>query len=98
MNRFINCKRLAEMKYTNKPDSWTMKQFEQRYRLPAKDSIKIEGTIRKMEKKDISAVLKLHMNQQKKYKVYYKMSQDDIIHYLLPKDEVVWTYVIEDDN
>jgi hypothetical protein len=33
-----------------------------------------------MEKKDIATVLKLHMDQQKKYKVYYKMSQEDIVH------------------
>ena len=48
-----------------------------------------------MEKKDVSDVLRLHMEQQKKYKVYYKLSQDEIRHFLLPKDDVVWTYVIE---
>ena len=96
MNRFINSKKLVEIKYTNKPPNVSMKQFEKRYELPERKGIEIEGTIRKMEKKDISTVLKLHNNQQKLYKVHYKMSQDDIIHFMLPKDEVVWTYVIED--
>ena len=51
-----------------------------------------------MEKKDISAVLKLQNNQQKKYKIHYKMSQEDIIHYLMPNDGVNWTYVIEGED
>lgn len=51
-----------------------------------------------MEKKDVSTVLKLFNQQQSKYKVHYKMSQDDIIHHLLPKKDVVWTYVIENDG
>ena len=42
-----------------------------------------------------STVLKLFNMQQAKYKIHYKMSQDDIIHHLMPKENVVWTYVIE---
>ena len=51
-----------------------------------------------MEKKDISTVLKLFNIQQQKYKMYYKMSQDDIVHWLMPKEDAVWTYVIENPN
>ena len=51
-----------------------LKDFEKRYKLPDKKGINIEGTIRLMEKKDVSAVLKLFNQQQKKYKIYYKMS------------------------
>ena len=51
-----------------------------------------------MEKKDITAVLKLYKQQMEKYKMYYKFSQDDISYFMLPKDNVVWTYVIEDDK
>ena len=51
-----------------------------------------------MEKKDITAVLKLYKEQMEKYKMYYKFSQDDVVHFMMPKDEVVWTWVIEDDK
>ena len=98
MNRFINSKKLVEIKYTNKPPNMKMKQFEDRYKLPDRNSINIIGTVRAMEKRDISTVLKLHNMQQKNYKVHYKMSQDDIIHYMFPKEDVVWTYVIEDSE
>jgi glycylpeptide N-tetradecanoyltransferase len=58
-NRFINSKKLVEIKYTNKPANMTMKQFEKKYQLPDRSGIDITGNIRKMEKKDISIVLKL---------------------------------------
>lgn len=74
MNRFIKPKRLVEIKYTNKPENMKMKQFEDRYKLPDKSTINLLGTVRKMEKKDISVVLKLYNLQQKQYKIYYKMS------------------------
>lgn len=98
MNRFINSKKLVETKYTNKPQNLNMKQFEKRYQLPEQSGIQIEGQVRKMEKKDITAVLKLYKEQQEKYKMYYKFSQDDVVHFMMPKDNVVWTYVIEDES
>ena len=41
MNRFINVKKLCEIKYTNLPQSTTMKNFEKKYRLPDPNTIKI---------------------------------------------------------
>lgn len=98
MNRFISPKKLVDIKYTFKPPNMTLKQFVQKYKLPDQSSIKIEGLVRKMEKKDISAVMKLYKQQMEKYKMYYKFSQDDISYFMLPKEGVVWTYVIEDSN
>ena len=62
--------------------------------------INIEGSIRRMQKKDVTQVLKLLQSQQKKYKFRYKYSQEDIIHYLIPKEEdnLTWTYVIENED
>mmetsp|Transcript_958 Transcript_958/g.1704 ORF Transcript_958/g.1704 Transcript_958/m.1704 type:complete len:323 (-) Transcript_958:67-1035(-) len=97
LNRFINPKKLAEIMYCNKPSDLPMKQFEKRYRLPDREGIKLEGALRVMQKKDLSQVHKLYHEQQKKYKVYYKLSQEEISHYLLPKEDVVWTYVIENE-
>ena len=95
MNRFINTKKLVEIKYTNMPQNTTMKQFEKRFRLPDKSGIFIKGEVREMQKRDITDVLKLYNLQQQQYKVWYKLNQNDISHFLLPKKDVVWTYVIE---
>ena len=78
MNRFINSRKLVEIKYTNMPQGMTLKQFERRFMLPEKKTINIVGTIREMQKKDITDVLKLYNIQQTKYKVWYKLNQDDI--------------------
>uniref|UniRef100_A0A7S3MZS9 Glycylpeptide N-tetradecanoyltransferase n=1 Tax=Strombidium inclinatum TaxID=197538 RepID=A0A7S3MZS9_9SPIT len=95
LNRFINCKKLVEIKYTNKPHDMPMKNFEKRYRLPDKQGTGLVGVIRPMLKKDLTAVLKLYHAQMAKTQIYYKMSQEEIAHFLLPKDDVVWTYVVE---
>jgi hypothetical protein len=52
MNRFINCEKLVDIKYTHLPHGKTMQQFARIYKLPPKDSIKIEGKIRPMELRD----------------------------------------------
>lgn len=51
-----------------------------------------------MEKRDLAAVFKLFKDQQSKYKIQYKYTQDDIMHHLLPKEDIVWTYVVEDSK
>ena len=48
-----------------------------------------------MEKKDVPTVFKLFKDQQAKYKVQYKYSQDEIIHHCFPKEDIVWTWVVE---
>jgi glycylpeptide N-tetradecanoyltransferase len=48
-----------------------------------------------MTKKDLSVVFKLWNKQQEKYKLRYKLSQEELMHWLLPKENVVWTWVIE---
>jgi len=50
-----------------------------------------------MEKKDVSAVLKLYNKKQETMKMKFKWSQEDVIHFLVPKENVVWTYVIENE-
>ena len=48
-----------------------------------------------MVKKDVSAVHKLLQDQMAKYKIKYKMSHEDIMHHILPQEDIVWAYVIE---
>lgn len=49
-----------------------------------------------MIKKDAAAVLKLWNKQQEPYLFKYKFSQEDVLHYLLPRPNLLATYVIED--
>ena len=98
MNRLINVDKLVKIHYCQLPLGMTMKELTRKYKLPEKKAIKIVGNIREMQKKDVAEVLKLHMKQQEKYKSYYKFNQDEVRHFLLPKQGVVWTYVIENED
>jgi len=60
MNRFINTDKLVKIQYTNMPPNITMKEMVRKYKLPDKKGISIVGTIRPMQKKDVTDVLKLH--------------------------------------
>lgn len=51
-----------------------------------------------MVKKDAAAVLKLWNQQQENYKFRYKFSQEDVLHFLVPRDDLLWTWVIENPN
>jgi len=95
LNKFLNPSKLVEVKYCNKPADMSFKDFNKKHRLPDKKGIKIQGEIRPMVKKDLSIVFKLWNKQQEKYKLRYKMSQEELMHWLLPKENVVWTWVIE---
>ena len=63
--------------------------------MPEKKTININGTIREFQKKDISIVLKLHNETQKDFKLKYKLTQDEMMHYVLGRDDIVKTFVIE---
>ena len=95
MNRFIDCERLVDCLYTHIPQDSTIDKMKKQFRLPPKQSIKLQGTARPMEKKDLPAVYKLYKAQVERYKLYFKYSQDDVMHLLLPKDDIVWTYVVD---
>lgn len=60
--------------------------------------IKIEGTCRPMVKKDIPAVYNLYIQQNEKYSVKFKYSQQELGHLLMPIQDVVQTIVIEDSE
>jgi len=64
-------------------------------RLPDKRSFSVVGNIRLMEKRDASQVLKLYNKQLEFCVVKQKMSQDELIHKILPRDGLIYTYVVE---
>ena len=51
-----------------------------------------------MTKKDVPQVFKIFSQQQENYKFKYKFSQEDIMYYLLPREGLLYTWVIENLN
>lgn len=54
--------------------------------------------LREMEKKDVSAVRQLLNNYNKKFAVSIVFDDEEIEHWFLPKTDVVYSYVLEDEN
>lgn len=76
----------------------TLANHIKKNKVPSLDDIKVKGNFREMQKKDISAVYKLLNNYLKQFKLYPVFTQDEIAHLLLPREGVVYTYVIEDED
>lgn len=73
----------------------TMARMVKLYRLP--EDTQLVG-LREMKSKDIPQVTKLLQEYLKKFKVYLKYTQDDVKHWFLPRKDVIYTYVVENDN
>ena len=94
--RSINLKKLLDVQYTSLPNNKisignTLKKYE----LP--DELQITG-FRKMEEKDLEQIYELILLRNKKYKIYETLNKEEIIHWLLPKNNIVYTYVLEDEE
>ena len=52
-----------------------------------------------MTEKDISKVtVALNKHLADNYKVHITFSESEVGHFLLPKDEVIWSYLVEDED
>ena len=58
---------------------------------------KISG-FRKMIEKDLDHIYELIEKNRNKYKIYEVFSKEEIKHLILPKNNIIYTYVLEDQN
>ena len=89
LNRFLNPEKCREIGYANVQADYPMDKYVQRFRLPKKENIDLKGVVRSMVAKDVHQVLEIFNNHQKKYKIGCKWSQEDCLHFLLPREGVV---------
>ena len=94
-HKFLNPKKLLDVRFTYKDDEEEVADFVKKHETYPKRKIFIEGNLRPMEKKDLADVHKLFNMQQHYCVIKYKMSQDELMHHLLGNDNVVRTYVVE---
>lgn len=96
-NRLINTDKLIDIRYASLPRGMTRAEFRKKYELPRKDRFTIVGKLRPMEEKDVKQVLGLWKQQSKKFGIHLKFTEDHVRHQLLPKPEIVMTYVVENE-
>lgn len=95
LNKFLNPEKLLEVKYCYLPNNMTFKTFKKKHHLTEKKFINLQGNLRLMTLNDVDSVFKLNQKQLEGCKLIYDWTKEDLIHALMPKDNVVWTYVVE---
>ena len=94
--RCINLKKLLDIQYTYLPNNkMSLGNALKKYELP--DEPTITG-FRKMEGKDLEQIYNLILQRNKKYKIYEMLNIKEIAHWLLPRNNIVYTYVLEDEE
>ena len=93
--RSINLKKLLDVQYTYLPNKMPIGKALKNNELP--DEPQISG-FRKMTEKDIDQIYELIEKNRNKYKIYEIFSKEQISHLLLPRNNIIYTYVLEDEN
>ncbi|KAH6657093.1 acyl-CoA N-acyltransferase [Truncatella angustata] len=101
-HRAIDWQKLYETGFSPLPAGSKPQYQVRKYAVP--DNTKLKG-LREMQEKDVDAVHELMTNYLKKYDLAPDWNKEDVRHWLLHKkandqleEQVIWTYVIENDK
>lgn len=94
-HRSINPKKLVEVGFSSLPANTPMARYVKLLKLP--NEISIKG-IRPMVKQDVKGVHTLLSDYLQKFEVHLHFNQDEIAHFLLPRDNVLESFVIENNG
>ncbi|KAL1538155.1 glycylpeptide N-tetradecanoyltransferase [Salvia divinorum] len=91
-HRFLNPKKLIDVGFS-RIDAWdTMTRYINFYKLPEQTAT---PGFRKMEPHDVPAVTRLLRNYLKQFVMAPDFDENEVEHWLLPKEDVMDTYVVE---
>jgi len=94
-HRSLNPKKLVDIKFSHIGRNQTMNRLIKLMRLP--ETTEIPG-IRKMETRDVPQVFEMLSKCLSKFKLAPILTPDEVSHFLLPRDGIVDSYVVEDEN
>lgn len=91
-HRSLNPKKLVDVGFSSLPANTPMARYVKLLKLPSELSIK---GIRPMVKKDVKAVHELLGEHLKRYEVHLHFSPQEVEHFLVPRQGVIDSYVVE---
>lgn len=96
-HRPLNWQKLYECGFSPLPPGSKPQYMVRKYALPESTSTK---GLRKMEEKDLDAVLELFKRYIAKFEMYPEFTKEEVYHWFMPKlesggEQVVWSYVVE---
>ncbi|KAK6473037.1 glycylpeptide N-tetradecanoyltransferase 1 [Huso huso] len=94
-HRSLNPRKLIEVKFSHLSRNMTMQRTMKLYRLP--EAPKNSG-LRPMQRKDVPAVHRLLQGSLQQFHLTPAMSPDEVEHWLLPRENIIDTYVVENPD
>ena len=96
-HRNLNPKKLVDVKFSFKPSNQNMALFIKVHKLPKETAT--EG-LRQMNENDVPKVTKaINAHLRAYHKVHITFTEDEVMHFLMPRTDVIWSYLVEDaDN
>mmetsp|Transcript_155564 Transcript_155564/g.282953 ORF Transcript_155564/g.282953 Transcript_155564/m.282953 type:complete len:497 (+) Transcript_155564:189-1679(+) len=92
-HRSLNPKKLIEVGFSHLGPRMTMARTIKLYKVP--DQPQLPG-MRVMQPRDVSRVFELVTGYLKKFALHPEFEKDELAHWMLPRDGVVYSYVRED--
>lgn len=94
-HRSLNPKKLIDVGFSHLGPRMTMARTIKLYKVP--DQPQLSG-MRKMEKRDCKRVFELVSSYLKRFPLHPEFTQEEIEHWMLPRDNVVYAYVRENES
>ncbi|XP_053194596.1 glycylpeptide N-tetradecanoyltransferase 1 [Scomber japonicus] len=94
-HRSLNPRKLIEVKFSHLSRNMTMQRTMKLYRLP--EAPKTSG-LRPMTKKDVPVVHRLLRDYLSQFNLVPAMSPEEVSHWLLPRENIIDTYLVENDG
>jgi len=91
-HRNLNIKKLLDVKFTYLSPNLNITRAKSVYKVAKEPTIM---GLRKMEKKDVEGVYKVLNEYLSKFKVRAYYSMEEVAHWFVPRDKVVYSYVVE---
>ncbi|KAL5039487.1 glycylpeptide N-tetradecanoyltransferase [Batrachochytrium dendrobatidis] len=94
-HRSLNPKKLVDTGFSYIPRNMTMARMIRLYKMP--DEPKTPG-VRPMTLEDVPQVKKLMSEYLSRFELFHDMTEEEIAHWILPVDKVMYSYVVYDDQ
>ena len=94
-HRNLNVKKLVDIHFTYLPHNMNLARAKNLYKLPTE--LPFSG-FRPMEEKDVEQVYVLLENFEKQFKVHGYYDRDQVKHWFIPRKNVVYSYVREEND
>lgn len=93
-HRNLNLQKLLDVKFTYLSPKLNLARAKRIYNVSKDTTI----PCRPMEKKDVEGVYQILENYLAKFKVRAYYSKEEVEHWFVPRKNIVYSYVVEDDN